>query len=79
MNQPISFQSEIYCGAIILREMVGWNIYISALALLATTTVYTVLGGLAAVIYTDFLQSWVAIIGAIIVAIMSRYRMTTCL
>ncbi|XP_064648821.1 sodium/mannose cotransporter SLC5A10-like [Lineus longissimus] len=66
--------SEIYCGAIIIQETLGWNIYLSALALLAATALYTVLGGLAAVIYTDFLQSVVVIVGATIVAVISMVK-----
>ncbi|KAK3587618.1 hypothetical protein CHS0354_032826 [Potamilus streckersoni] len=45
---------------------VGWNMYVSIVALLVTTGLYTVLGGLAAVIYTDTLQTAVMVVGALI-------------
>ncbi|KAJ7376718.1 Sodium/glucose cotransporter 4 [Desmophyllum pertusum] len=70
---PIYLKSrvDIYAGSVFLYEAVGWNIYISAACVLAITAVYTVLGGLTAVFFTDVLQCTVMIIGAIVVAIMS--------
>lgn len=65
---------DIYAGSVFLYEAVGWNIYISAACILAITAVYTLLGGLAAVIYTDVLQCTIMIIGAIVLAIMSFVR-----
>lgn len=65
------FSVDIYAGSLFLYEAVGWNIYISAAATLAITAIYTVLGGLTAVIYTDVLQCTIMLIGAIVLAIMS--------
>ncbi|XP_073228914.1 sodium/mannose cotransporter SLC5A10-like [Porites lutea] len=62
---------DIYAGSVFLYEAVGWNIYISAACILAITAVYTVLGGLTAVIFTDVLQCVIMIIGAVILAVMS--------
>ncbi|XP_064644173.1 sodium/mannose cotransporter SLC5A10-like [Lineus longissimus] len=66
--------AEIYAGAVIIKATLGWDVYVSVLALLAATALYTVLGGLAAVIYTDFLQAVVTLISATILAIMSMIR-----
>jgi len=62
---------DIYAGSVFLYEAVGWNIYISAAVILAITAVYTVLGGLTAVFFTDVLQCTIMVIGGIVVAIMS--------
>lgn len=62
---------DIYAGSVFLYEAVGWNIYISAACILAITAVYTLLGGLTAVIYTDVLQCTIMILGAIVLAILS--------
>jgi len=55
----------IFAGAVVLEELLGWNIYVSSIALLSLTTVYTVLGGLAAVVYSEVLQSIILIVGSI--------------
>lgn len=62
---------DIYAGSVFLYEAVGWNVYISAACILAITAVYTLLGGLTAVIYTDVLQCTIMILGAIVLAILS--------
>ncbi|KAJ7312811.1 Sodium/glucose cotransporter 4, partial [Desmophyllum pertusum] len=59
------FSVDIYAGSLFLYEAVGWNIYISAACVLAITAVYTVLGGLTAVIFTDVLQCIIMVLGAI--------------
>ena len=56
----------VYAGALVLRTILGWNMYVGALVLLAATGVYTVFGGLRAVIYTDFMQCAILIGGGII-------------
>ncbi|KAL3858003.1 hypothetical protein ACJMK2_012621 [Sinanodonta woodiana] len=56
----------IFAGALFIQMSLGWNMYVSIVALLITTGLYTVLGGLAAVIYTDTLQTAVMVIGALI-------------
>ncbi|KXJ15910.1 sodium/glucose cotransporter 5 [Exaiptasia diaphana] len=62
---------DIYAGSVFLYEAVGWNVYISAAVILLITAIYTLLGGLMAVIFTDVLQCAIMIIGAIVLAIMS--------
>ncbi|KAL3879059.1 hypothetical protein ACJMK2_031373, partial [Sinanodonta woodiana] len=62
---------EIYSGAIFMRLILGWNLYLCVVIILAITALYTVAGGLASVIYTDTLQAVVLIIGAIVVTSLS--------
>lgn len=63
--------AEIYAGALIIKASLGWDLYYSVLLLLGVTALYTIVGGLASVIYTDALQTVVIIIGATILAVLS--------
>ncbi|XP_065933237.1 sodium/mannose cotransporter SLC5A10 [Magallana gigas] len=62
---------DVYAGAVFIQQAVGWNTYLSIFVLLAVTAAYTILGGLAAVIFTDALQTIIMIVGATTLAIMS--------
>ncbi len=53
----------VYAGALVLETILGWNIWIGATVLIVATGIYTIFGGLKAVIYTDFLQAGVLIGG----------------
>ncbi|KAK7496560.1 hypothetical protein BaRGS_00012212 [Batillaria attramentaria] len=78
---------EIYSGAIFMQQLLGWNLYLCVIVILAVTAIYTVAGGLAAVIYTDTLQTIILLIGAFILmslsfvevggweAMMEKYKM----
>jgi len=54
----------LFAGGILIREVFGWDYYTSAVLLVIATGVYTVAGGLAAVIYTDLVQAIILIGGA---------------
>jgi len=55
----------IYAGAVVLKTVLGWNMYMSSVALLALTAAYTTIGGLAAVVYTEVLQSLILVVGCL--------------
>ncbi|XP_069840885.1 sodium/glucose cotransporter 2 [Dendropsophus ebraccatus] len=55
---------DMFSGAVFIQVALGWNIYLSVIALLVITTIYTVTGGLAALMYTDTVQTFVIIAGA---------------
>ncbi|NP_001087699.1 solute carrier family 5 (sodium/glucose cotransporter), member 2 L homeolog [Xenopus laevis] len=55
---------DMFSGAVFIQLALGWNIYLSVIALLVITTIYTVTGGLAALMYTDTVQTFVIIGGA---------------
>ncbi len=59
----------LYAGALVLRQTVGWDFYTSAAVMVLATGVYTIFGGLAAVIYTEMLQAVVLLGGAIAVTV----------
>ncbi|XP_020563379.1 sodium/glucose cotransporter 1-like isoform X2 [Oryzias latipes] len=58
--------TDMFSGAIFINQALGLNIYVAVIALLLITAVYTVTGGLAAVIYTDTLQTFIMLIGSFI-------------
>jgi SSS family solute:Na+ symporter len=55
----------LYAAAIVLQRVVSWNQWTVAIVLLLATGVYTVAGGLAAVIYTDLVQTIILLLGAL--------------
>jgi SSS family solute:Na+ symporter len=55
----------LYAAAKILGTVVGWNPVVAALILVIATGIYTIAGGLAAVIYTDLVQTLILLAGAI--------------
>uniref|UniRef100_A0AAY4CGZ6 Sodium/mannose cotransporter SLC5A10 n=1 Tax=Denticeps clupeoides TaxID=299321 RepID=A0AAY4CGZ6_9TELE len=61
--------TDLYSGALFVQVCLGWNLYLSTVLMLLVTALYTIAGGLAAVIYTDTLQTFVMIIGAVILTI----------
>lgn len=58
--------ADMFSGAIFINQALGLNIYVAVISLLLITALYTVTGGLAAVIYTDTLQTIIMIIGSFI-------------
>uniref|UniRef100_A0A3Q3XH00 Sodium/glucose cotransporter 1 n=1 Tax=Mola mola TaxID=94237 RepID=A0A3Q3XH00_MOLML len=58
--------ADMFSGAIFINQALGLNIYIAVVALLLITALYTVTGGLAAVIYTDTLQTIIMVIGSFV-------------
>uniref|UniRef100_A0A8C5E9B5 Sodium/glucose cotransporter 4 n=1 Tax=Gouania willdenowi TaxID=441366 RepID=A0A8C5E9B5_GOUWI len=62
-NSPAT---DIFSGALFIQMAFGWNLYLSTGILLLVTAVYTVAGGLAAVIYTDALQTLIMVGGAFV-------------
>uniref|UniRef100_A0A8C4SCP7 Sodium/mannose cotransporter SLC5A10 n=1 Tax=Erpetoichthys calabaricus TaxID=27687 RepID=A0A8C4SCP7_ERPCA len=61
--------TDLYSGALFVQVCLGWNLYVSTVLMLVVTALYTIAGGLAAVIYTDTLQTFIMIIGAIVLTI----------
>src|SRR5262250_1885817 len=54
----------LYAAAIVLQRVVGWSPMTAAIILVVATGIYTVAGGLAAVIYTDLVQTMILLAGA---------------
>lgn len=60
----------LFAGGILIREVFGWDYMTSAILLVIATGIYTIAGGLAAVIYTDVFQSIILVTGAIIITVL---------
>uniref|UniRef100_A0A8C0GB88 Sodium/glucose cotransporter 2 n=1 Tax=Chelonoidis abingdonii TaxID=106734 RepID=A0A8C0GB88_CHEAB len=57
---------DMFSGAVFIQQALGWDIYVAVIALLVITAIYTVTGGLAALMYTDTVQTFVIIGGAFV-------------
>src|SRR5450432_4367619 len=64
----------LYAGAIVAESVLGWRPMTSAIILVVATGIYTVAGGLAAVIYTDLVQTLILIFGAVILTVIGMHR-----
>uniref|UniRef100_A0A8C4VWW7 Sodium/glucose cotransporter 1 n=1 Tax=Gopherus evgoodei TaxID=1825980 RepID=A0A8C4VWW7_9SAUR len=58
--------ADMFSGAIFIQMAMGLNLYLAIIILLAVTGLYTITGGLAAVIYTDTLQTIIMLVGSFI-------------
>jgi SSS family solute:Na+ symporter len=59
----------LYAAAVVLERVVGWSPLTAALILVVATGIYTIAGGLAAVIYTDLVQTLILIAGAVVLTL----------
>src|SRR5213596_2721566 len=63
----------LYAGGVVMREVTGYGVWTSAVILIVITGLYTILGGLRAVIYTEVMQAIVLIIGSATLALVGLY------
>uniref|UniRef100_A0A663F8H3 Sodium/mannose cotransporter SLC5A10 n=1 Tax=Aquila chrysaetos chrysaetos TaxID=223781 RepID=A0A663F8H3_AQUCH len=62
--------TDLYSGALFVQVCLGWDLYLSTVLMLAPDAVHrSRAGGLAAVIYTDALQTLIMVLGAIVLAV----------
>lgn len=71
----------VYAGGVVFKEVFGiesiWGIdffWISAIGLVVITGIYTVLGGMKAIMYTSVLQTPVLLIGSIVILIIGLIK-----
>uniref|UniRef100_A0A8C8VHN8 Sodium/glucose cotransporter 1 n=1 Tax=Pelusios castaneus TaxID=367368 RepID=A0A8C8VHN8_9SAUR len=57
---------DMFSGAIFIQMAMGLNLYLAIITLLGVTGLYTITGGLATVIYTDTLQTFIMMVGSLI-------------
>src|SRR5256886_12471711 len=55
---------QLYAASVVLERVAGWSLWKTAVVLVIATGIYTVAGGLAAVIYTDTVQTLILITAA---------------
>ena len=65
---------QLYAASVVLERVAGWTLWKTAVALVVATGIYTVAGGLAAVIYTDMVQTMILITGAVILTFVGLHR-----
>lgn len=60
----------IYAGGIVISNLLGLDFMLSAFLTVAITGLYTILGGMRAVVYTEAIQTVILIIGAFIITML---------
>ncbi len=68
VNSIIQVSSMVFIPVLILELMTGWSFYVLVPFVVITAIIYTLLGGIRAVIWTDSIQM-VVVIGAVILVI----------
>jgi len=59
----------LYAGGIVYQVLVGGSFWTGALVIVVATGLYTILGGLRAVLYTEMLQTFMLVGGAVLVTV----------
>ena len=76
-NQNPRFQADLFSGALFIRSALGFEgesgLYVSVLILLALAAIFTIGGGLTAVIWTDFVQAILMVLGSIVLTALCKY------
>jgi len=65
----------LLAGGIVLHTLFGVNMYTSIIAISVITTIYTIVGGLTAVVVTESIQTIVLLGGAIIMSFAAYHKM----
>lgn len=68
INGLIQVSSMVYISVLLVHSMTGWNIQILVPIIVTITILYTIIGGIKAVIWTDTIQM-VVVIGGVFLAI----------
>ncbi|MBN1895801.1 sodium:solute symporter [bacterium] len=64
----------VYAGAIVLQAVVGIDFWTAALLVVLVTGLYTVLGGLKAVVYTDAIHTVVLLLGSMALLFIGLFK-----
>ena len=60
----------IYAGGIVVSELLNLDFWVGAIGIVVFTGIYTIIGGLKAVVYTETLQTIVLILGSVITTLL---------
>jgi SSS family solute:Na+ symporter len=63
----------LYAGAIVFEKFFGLNVYVSIIVISVITSIYTVAGGLKAVVITENIQTVILLSGSIILTVIAIY------
>ncbi len=64
----------LFAGGLLLNAMLGWDIYTSTLVMVVITGIYTVVGGLRAVMFTQVFQMVVLLLGTAILMLVGLHK-----
>ena len=64
----------LFAGGLLLHEILGWDIATSAIIMVIVAGIYTIAGGLKAIVHVDILQSLVLIFGATTLTILGLHE-----
>ncbi|HEV2195384.1 MAG TPA: sodium:solute symporter [Candidatus Acidoferrum sp.] len=65
---------QLYAASVVLERVAGWKLWETAVVLVIATGIYTIAGGLAAVIYTDTVQTLILITGAVALTVIGLMK-----
>ena len=65
---------QLCAASVVLERVAGWSLWKTAIVLVIATGIYTIAGGLAAVIYTDTVQTLILITGAVALTLIGLHR-----
>jgi len=64
----------LFAGGLLLNKILGWDMITSSVVLVIVTGIYTIAGGLGAVIYTELMQAVVLIGGSTILTLLGLHE-----
>ncbi len=64
----------VYAGAVVFQTLMGVEFWTGALIVVILTGIYTILGGLRAVVYTEALQTIVLIVGSVLITVIGLVK-----
>lgn len=64
----------LYTGALVLKSMLGINLMVSIVTTAVLTGVYTIVGGLMAVVVTESIQTVILLVGAIVLTAIAYWQ-----
>ncbi len=59
----------LFAGGLLLKEVLGWDMFTSAIVMVLLTGLYTIAGGMYSVMYTQIFQTIVIIIGSLLLTL----------
>ena len=65
----------LYAGAAVFEEFFGINVYVSIIIISLVTAIYTVVGGLRAVVVTETIQTVILLGGAVLITVIGMCRL----
>ena len=69
ISQTLTSAAVLYATALVLEFITGMPVVYAIIIITLTALVYTIMGGLAAVIWTDVIQALILLVGALIITV----------